>query len=66
MVKIEAEMVALTVMAVERFTLVAAVAMADCDGDGGQNRVAMKVLCNKEGGGDGGKGNGNKCGGANQ
>ncbi len=58
--KIEAAVAALTVMAMEMFALVVAVATADSDGYGGQNRVATKVLCNEEGGGDGGKSNGNK------
>ncbi len=51
--KIEAAVVALTVMAVETIALVVAVATADDNGNGGQNRVAMKVTCNKEGGGNG-------------
>jgi hypothetical protein len=50
-------------MAVETFALVVAVATADSYGGGGQNRVMTKVLCNKEGGGDGGKSDGNKGGG---
>ncbi len=37
--------------------------MTDGDSNGSQNRFAMKVLCNKEGGGSGGKSNGNKGGG---
>ncbi len=37
--KIEAAMVALTVMAVETFALVVAVATADGNGDGGKYRV---------------------------
>ncbi len=61
--KIEAAVVALTVMAVETFASVMGVAMANGDGDGGQNRVATKVLCNKEGGGNGGKSNGDEGGG---
>ncbi len=48
-VKIEA------VTAVEMFVSVVAVAAADGDGNGGRNRVTTKELCNKEGGGDGGK-----------
>jgi hypothetical protein len=54
---------ALTVTAVETIALVVAVATADGDGDGGQNRVATKVSCNEEGGGDGGKSYGNEGGG---
>ncbi len=50
------------VTAVETFASVVGVATADGDGNGSQNRVAMKVLCNKEGGGDGGKSDGNKGG----
>ncbi len=61
--KIEAAAVALTVMAVETFALVVAVGTADGVSDGGQNRVATKVLCNKEGGGDGSKSNDDKGGG---
>ncbi len=61
--KIEAAVAALTGAAVETFASVMGVATADGDGDGGQNRVAMKVLCNKEGGGDGGKSDGNEGGG---
>jgi hypothetical protein len=61
--KIEATVAALTVMAVETFASVMGVATADGNGDGGQNRVATKVLCNKEGGGDGGKSNGDEGGG---
>ncbi len=56
-------MAALTVTAVETFALVVAVATANSDGNGGQNRVATKVSCNEEGGGDGGKSNGDKGGG---
>jgi hypothetical protein len=52
-----------TVTAVETFASVMGVATADGNGDGGQNRVATKVLCNKEGGGDGGKSDGDKGGG---
>ncbi len=61
--KIEAAVAALTVMAMETFALVVAVATADSDGNGGQNRVATKVSCNEEGCGDSGKSNGNKGGG---
>ncbi len=61
--KIEAAVAALTVMVVETFESVMGVATADGDGDGGQNRVAMKVSCKKEGGGDGGKSDGDKDGG---
>ncbi len=61
--KIEAVVAALTVRAIETFALVVAVVMADSDGDIGQNRVATKVSCNEEGGGDGGKSNGDKGGG---
>ncbi len=61
--KIEAAVAALTVTAMETFALVVAVVTADSDGDGGQNRVAIKVSCNEEGGGDGGKSNGDKGGG---
>ncbi len=61
--KIEAVVSALTVRAMETFALVVAVATADSDGDGGQNRVARKVSCNEEGGGDGGKSNGDEGGG---
>ncbi len=53
----------LTVKAMETFALVVAVATADSNGDGGQNRVATKVSCNEEGGGDGGKSNGDEGGG---
>jgi hypothetical protein len=55
---------ALTVTAVETFASVVAVATADGDGDGdgSQNRVTTKVSCNEEGGGDGGKSDGNKGG----
>ncbi len=63
MVKIEAAVAALTVMAVETFALVVAVTTADGDGDGGQNRVATKVSCNKEGCGNGGKSDGDEGGG---
>ncbi len=63
MVKIEAVVAALTVRAMETFALVVAVATVDSDGDGGQNRVATKVSCNEEGGGDGGKSNGDEGGG---
>jgi hypothetical protein len=63
LVKIEAAVVALTVTAVETFASVMGVATADGDGNGGQNRVATKVSCNKEGGGDGGKSDGNEGGG---
>jgi hypothetical protein len=62
-VKIEAVVAALTVRAMETFALVVAVATADSDSDGGQNRVVTKVSCNEEGGGDGGKSNGDKGGG---
>jgi hypothetical protein len=62
-VKIEAAMAALTVTAVETFASVMGVATADGDGDGSQNRVATKVLCNKESGSDGGKSDGNEGGG---
>jgi hypothetical protein len=62
-VKIEAAVAALTVTAVEMFALVMGVAMADGNGDVGQSRVATKVSCNKEGGGNGGKSDGNKGGG---
>ncbi len=41
--KTEAAVAALTVMAMETFALVLAVATADSDGNGGQNRVATKV-----------------------
>ncbi len=61
--KIEAAVAALTVTAMETFRLVVVVATADSNGDGGQNRVATKVSCNEEGGGDGGKSNGGKGGG---
>ncbi len=61
--KIEAAVVALTVTVVERFALVVAVASADGNGAGGQNRVMTKVLCNEEGGGNGGKSNGDEGGG---
>ncbi len=61
--KIEAVVAALTVTAVETFALVMGVATVDGDGDGGQNRVTTKVSCNKEGGGDGGKSDGNEGGG---
>ncbi len=61
--KIEAAVVALTVTAVETFVSVMGVATADGNGNGGQNRVATKVSCNKEGGGDGGKSDGDKGGG---
>jgi hypothetical protein len=39
-----------------------AVATADDDDNGGQNRVATKVSCNKEGVSNGGKSDGNKRG----
>ncbi len=61
--KIEATVAALTVTAVDTFASVVAVATADGDGNGGQNKVGMKVSCNKEGGGDGGKSNDDKGGG---
>ncbi len=61
--KIEAPVAALTVTAVETFALVMGVATAEGNGNGSQNRVATKVSCNKEGGGDGGKSDGNKGGG---
>ncbi len=61
--KIEAAVAALTATAVEAFASVMGVATADSNGDGGQNRVATKVSCNKEGGGNGGKSDGNKGGG---
>ncbi len=51
--KIEAVVAGLTVRAMETFALVVMVATADSDGDGGQNRVATKVSCNEECGGDG-------------
>ncbi len=38
-------------------------ANGDGNGNGNQNRVATKVLCNEEGGGDGSKSDGNKGGG---
>jgi hypothetical protein len=60
LVKIEAAVAALTVTAVETFALVMGVATADGDGDGSQNRVTTNVLCNKKGGGNGGKSNGNE------
>ncbi len=41
--EIEAAVAALTVTAMEAFTLGVAVATADSDGYGGQNRVATKV-----------------------
>ncbi len=53
----------MTVTAVETFASVVEVGMADGNNDGSQNRVAMKVSCNEEGGGDGGKSNGNEGGG---
>jgi hypothetical protein len=62
-VKIEAAVAALKVTGMETFALVVAVATADSDANGGQNRVAMKVLCNEEGGGDSGKSNSNEGGG---
>ncbi len=61
--KIEAAVAALTVMTVETCASVMGVATADGDGDGGQNRVATKMLCNEEGGGDGGKSDGDEGGG---
>ncbi len=61
--KIEAAVAVLTVMAVETFASVMGVATTDGDGDGSQNRVATKVSCNKESGGDGGKSDGNEGGG---
>ncbi len=42
---------------------VTGVATADGDGDGGQNRVATNMLCNKEGGGNSRKSNGDEGGG---
>jgi hypothetical protein len=62
-VKIEAAVAALTVTAVETFASVMGVATAYGDGDGGQNRVATKVLCNKEGGSNGSKSDGDEGGG---
>jgi hypothetical protein len=64
-VKIEAVVAALTVTAVETFASVVTVAAAygDSNGGGSQNRVPTKVSCIKEGGGDGGKSNGNEGGG---
>jgi hypothetical protein len=62
LVKIEAAVAALTVMAVETFVSVVAVVTADGDSNGGQNRVATKVSCNKEGGGDGSKSDGDEGG----
>ncbi len=62
--KIEAAVAALTVTAVETLKAsVMGVATVDGDGDGGQNRVVTNVLCNKEGGGDGNKSNGDEGGG---
>ncbi len=61
--KIEAAVVALTVTAVEMFASVVVVATADSNGNGGQNRVVTKVSCNKEGGCNGGRSNGDKGGG---
>ncbi len=61
--KIEAAVAVLTVTAMETFALVVVVATADTNGDGGQNRVATKVSCNEEGGGEGSKSNGNEGGG---
>ncbi len=63
MVKIEAAVAMLTVTAMEMFALVVVVATADTNGDSGQNRVATKVSCNEEGGGEGGKSNGDEGGG---
>ncbi len=64
MVKIEAAVAALTVTVVEILKAsVMGVAMADGNGDGGQNRVAKNMSCNKEGGGDGGKSDGDEGGG---
>jgi hypothetical protein len=62
-VKNEAAVAAFTVTAVETIAPVVAVATADGDGDGGQNRFVTKVSCNEEGGGDGGKSDGNEGGG---
>jgi hypothetical protein len=62
-VEIETAVAALTVRVVETFALVAAVATADGSSNGGQNRIATKVLCNIEGGGNGGKSDGGKGGG---
>ncbi len=53
----------MTVTVMETFALVVAVATAYSNGDGGQNRVGTKVSCNEEGGGDGGKSNGDEGGG---
>ncbi len=62
--KIETAVGALTVMAVETLkVLVMGVAMADGNSNGGQNRVVRNVSCNKKGGGNGSKSNGNKGGG---
>jgi hypothetical protein len=61
-VKIGAAVAALTVTAMETYALVVAVATEDSNGNGGQNRVATKVSCNEEGGGDGGKSNGDEGG----
>ncbi len=52
----------MTVTAMETCASVMGVATADGDGNGGQNRVATKVLCNKEGGGNGGKSDGDEGG----
>ncbi len=61
--KIETAVAALTVTAVETFASVMGVVTADGNGNGGQNRVMTNVSCNKEGGGDGGKSDGNEGGG---
>ncbi len=53
----------MTVTAMETFALVVVVAMADSDGNGGQNRAATKVSCNEEGGCDVGKSNCDEGGG---
>ncbi len=62
--KIEVAVAALTVTGVKTLKAsVMGVAMADGDGDGSQNRVATNVSCNEEGGGDGGKSDGDEGGG---
>jgi hypothetical protein len=61
--KIEAAVAALTVTGVEMFASVMWVATVDGNGNVGQKRVATKVLCNIEGGGNGDKSNVDEGGG---
>ncbi len=61
--KIEAAVAALTVTMARMFASVVAGVTADGNCNGGQNRVATKVSCNKEGCGNRSKSNGNEGGG---